>query len=348
MKEASMPRTKRTAVKKPVYYPILELPALPPDQLEALSANIAVNGVIIPILVDSDGPRRGIIDGNYRKQISLEHGYDCPEIVHPGLEEDEKRTLARALNLARRQLNTDQKRQLIADQLREAAGRTDRWVSKMLGVHHVTVASVRRELESVGQIIQQDWRVGTDGKQYRGTRRRDYWAQRRNRPKAIVENPLDFHPTPEHVTQALIARERFRGVILEPASGDGAIIRVLRQAGYTVRGSDIVDGEDFLKTRKGVANVVTNPPYSDGLAEKFCRHALAIAKGKVAMLLPMWFLEGIQRYDLFVRNPLKAVYVFSRRPTFGEHQEYHAPFGAFWAVWDKGYRGTSRIEWVLD
>ena len=53
----------------------------------------------MPILVDSDGPKRGIIDGNYRKQIADELGYDCPEIVQAGLEEDEKRTLARALNL---------------------------------------------------------------------------------------------------------------------------------------------------------------------------------------------------------------------------------------------------------
>jgi hypothetical protein len=159
---------------------------------------------------------------------------------------------------------------------------------------------------------------------------------------------LDFHPTPEHVTKALIARERFRGLILEPASGDGAIIRVLRKAGHTVMGTDIVEGEDFLKARKVVANVVTNPPYSDGMAEKFCRHALAIAKSKVAMLLPMWFLEGVQRHDLFAGHPLKAIYVFSRRPKFGEHQECHAPFGTFWAVWDKGYRGKPRIEWILD
>ena len=61
---------------------------------------------------------------------------------------------------------------------------------------------------------------------------------------------MDFHPTPEHVTEALIARERFQGLILEPASGDGAIIRVFRKAGYTVTGTDIVNGTDFLKTQE--------------------------------------------------------------------------------------------------
>jgi hypothetical protein len=31
----------------------------------ALKDNIAVNGVLVPILVDSEGPRRKIIDGKY-------------------------------------------------------------------------------------------------------------------------------------------------------------------------------------------------------------------------------------------------------------------------------------------
>jgi hypothetical protein len=40
------------------------------------------------------------------------------------------------VNRARRQLTTEQKRELIADQLREAPERTDRWIGKMLGIHH--------------------------------------------------------------------------------------------------------------------------------------------------------------------------------------------------------------------
>ena len=97
-----------------------------------------------------------------------------------------------------------------------------------------------------------------------------------------------------------------------------------------------------------MTNIVTNPPYADGLAEKFCRHALECAKGKVAMLVPMWFLEGVQRHDLFSIQPIKAIYIFSRRPKFGEHQDHQAPFGTFWAVWDKQFKGKPRIEWILD
>ncbi len=74
-----MPKTKaKPAVR---YQRVLRLPPLSPDQFEALRDNIAVNGVLVPILVDSHGPRRKIIDGNYRKAIADELGYDCPEIV---------------------------------------------------------------------------------------------------------------------------------------------------------------------------------------------------------------------------------------------------------------------------
>jgi ParB-like chromosome segregation protein Spo0J len=161
-------RTKIT--RKPVYEPVLKLPALPYEQFLALRDNIAVNGVLVPILVDGHGPRRKIIDGNYRRAIADELGYDCPEIVQAGLTEEETRTLARALNLARRQLSQDQKRQLIADQLRETPGRSSRWIGKQLGVHHATVASVRGEMEGTGQIIQLERTVGEDGKARPATR----------------------------------------------------------------------------------------------------------------------------------------------------------------------------------
>ena len=154
-----MPKTK--TVSKVKYEPVLQLPPLSYEEFTALRDNIAVNGVLVPILVDSDGLNRKIIDGNYRKQIADELGYDCPEIVQAGMEEDEKRVLARALNLARRQLNTDQKRKLIADQLKETPDKSLRWVAKMLGVHHATVGSVRGKWQSTGEISQLDTDCGT-------------------------------------------------------------------------------------------------------------------------------------------------------------------------------------------
>ena len=155
-----MPRTSA----KVSYEPVLKLPPLPEVQYSALKANIAVNGVLVPILVNGDGPRRKIIDGNYRKRIADELDYTCPEIVQGGLTEEEQRTLARALNLARRQLTTEEKRQLIADQLRETPQRSNRWVAKMLGVSHPTVGCVRAEMGRTGKVYQFEKTVGRDGK----------------------------------------------------------------------------------------------------------------------------------------------------------------------------------------
>jgi DNA methylase len=154
----------KTARAKVRYEAILRLPQLPYDQFLALRDNIAVNGVLVPILTDGGRPICHIIDGNYRKAIADELGYECPEIVQEGLAEEEKRTLARALNLARRQLTQEQKRQLVADQLRETPDRSNRWIGKQLGVHHATVSSIRSEMEGTGQIIQFERTVGKDGK----------------------------------------------------------------------------------------------------------------------------------------------------------------------------------------
>jgi hypothetical protein len=175
----------KTTKAKVRYSSVLNLPKLPYNQFMALRDNIAINGVLMPILTDGGSPVRKIIDGTYRKSIADELGYNCPEIVQGGLNEEEMRTLARALNLARRQLTSEQKRQLIADQLLETPNRSNRWISKQLGVSHPTVSSVRAEMEATGKVFQFDRTLGTDGKY---------------RPKRLFQNPpelrrpLDFYP----------------------------------------------------------------------------------------------------------------------------------------------------------
>lgn len=338
MKTKRRPKAKRS--RKVAYQPILQLPPLSEEDFQGLRSSIAVNGVKVPILIDE---KKRIIDGSYRKKIADELGYDCPEIVEAGLTEEEKRTLARALNLARRQLNTDQKRQIIADQLTETPNRSNRWIAKQLGVSHPTVISVREELEAGGKIYHLTEVVGEDGKTYPAAK--NHWQVR----KDGAGDPLIVHPTPPHVTKALLARESFEGAILEPASGDGSMTSVLLGHGYPVEATDIRGGQDFLRRRAKVANVVTNPPYSQSMAEAFVRHAMEIAQKKIAMLLPFYFLEGVQRHDLFSSRkwPVKGLYIFSRRPTFGDHDD-HSPFGCVWVVWERGYQGTPKTEWILE
>jgi len=128
----------KTKIKPKKYAPVLQLPPLSTEESDGLKASIAVHGVIVPILLTEDGR---IIDGDNRKRIADELGYDCPEIVQKGLAEDEIRALARSLNLARRQLNRVQRRQLVADQLRETSSWSNRRVAKLLGVDHQTIGA---------------------------------------------------------------------------------------------------------------------------------------------------------------------------------------------------------------
>ena len=260
-----MPRTTLKTIK---YRPILDLPPLPPDQYEALRANIAVNGVLVPILVDSDGPVRGIIDGTIRKAIAKELGYECPEIVQAGLEEEEKRTLARALNLARRHLNTEQKRQVIADQLAETPERSLRRVAKMLGVHHTTVSSVRAELASTGEISQLAKTVGQDGK---------------SRPSTYVFNggrPANPRPntiaTPSGICRFLhdlISPHYKVMTILDPSAGAGALTKPWK--GMKVVAYEIQKGTDFLRCPNQIKCdlVLCNPPFNNDNGEtRFLPH----------------------------------------------------------------------------
>src|SRR5688572_29081604 len=113
-RSSAMPKNARVASRTKVkYVAVLNLPALTHEDFTALRDNIAINGVLVPIIVDNNGPVRKIIDGNNRKVIADELGYECPEVVFEGLADEEKRTLARALNLARRQFSAEQKRQLV-------------------------------------------------------------------------------------------------------------------------------------------------------------------------------------------------------------------------------------------
>ena len=97
-------------------------------------------------------------------------------------------------------------------------------------------------------------------------------------------------------------REKFNGRIYECACGDGAMSKVLIQNGYIVDSTDLVDrgygkpNIDFLTqdySMMDIDNIITNPPFN--LSTEFTIRALNLAKGKVAMLNKLSFLEGINR-----------------------------------------------------
>ena len=142
--------------------PYQVMPPLADHEFEALKADISARGVQVPVEYDEAG---NILDGHHRVQACIELGLlNWPRLVRHGMSEAEKRRHARRLNLDRRHLDRDQKRDLIEAELRENPSSSDRSIGQGLGVDHKTVGKVRDGLESTGEIPQLDERKGRDSR----------------------------------------------------------------------------------------------------------------------------------------------------------------------------------------
>lgn len=75
--------------------------ALRPEEYEALKADIAKRGVMVPVELDDDG---NVLDGHHRLMIADSLGIDCPRVVRHFATEQEKREHVLKLNLLRRHL----------------------------------------------------------------------------------------------------------------------------------------------------------------------------------------------------------------------------------------------------
>lgn len=116
------------------------LPGLPASDREALRANIAANGVRIPIVKDQDG---NTIDGHHREAIAAELGLDCPVEVRTYGSELARMADALALNLARRNLTSEQRAEVRKNQQKvymglRNQGLTQTQAAAMVGVAQAT------------------------------------------------------------------------------------------------------------------------------------------------------------------------------------------------------------------
>jgi len=168
----------------------------------------------------------------------------------------------------------------------------------------------------------------------------------------------DFYPTPPEAVEPLFKREKFEGRVWECASGDGSMSKVIEKYNKCIS-SDLrtddevygLKGKDFLNTKTAtpIENIITNPPYK--LAIEFVQRAKKLATKKVALLLKLVFLEGINRYEMFQdkKFPLKKIYVFCRRVKIykkGIKTKNSGLIAYAWFVWDKDYKGEPTIGWI--
>jgi hypothetical protein len=181
------------------------------------------------------------------------------------------------------------------------------------------------------------------------------------RNSGYAKKPLGAYMTPEWCTQALMAflPRLAEYPVWEPACGTGSMVSVLRKAGFSVVGTDIDAGVDFL--RAGVAPtpagkigaIITNPPYD--LATEFIEHALRLTErdqGVVAMLLRCDFDHAQSRTHLFRDNP--AFYkklVLLRRivwfdPGAGNRTGKSPSYNHSWFLFDHMYSGPPTISYA--
>lgn len=150
--------------------------------------------------------------------------------------------------------------------------------------------------------------------------------------------------------------------IWECACGQGHLSEVLKNKGYSVYSTDLVDrgygiGDiDFLGSihNNFSGDILTNPPYK--YAQEFVEHSLhTLQDGHYCiMFLKIQFLEGKARKEMFKKYPPKYIYVFSERqnpmrngqPLDENGKKWSSTMCFAWFIWEKGFSGEPIIRWI--
>lgn len=153
--------------------------------------------------------------------------------------------------------------------------------------------------------------------------------------------------------------------IWEPACGEGHLSEALKELGYKVKSTDLINrgyGKqlDFLKCNiSWSGDILTNPPFK--YASEFIHKSMELLEeGRYGVFfLKVQFLETPARAKLFKECGLKYVIVNSERiccAKNGKFDKYFkkGPNGAYrggtqlycWFVFQKGYIGKPMIETI--
>jgi ParB-like chromosome segregation protein Spo0J len=122
------------------------MPELEPEQWDGLVADILANGVLVPVIKDQHGR---ILDGNNRAKIAGQLGIEYPVKVVQVADDADAWDKAVSLNCARRHLNREQKRDLIAREVMRRPDQSDRAIANRVGASPTTVGTVRAAVNTV-------------------------------------------------------------------------------------------------------------------------------------------------------------------------------------------------------
>lgn len=172
----------------------------------------------------------------------------------------------------------------------------------------------------------------------------------------------DFYATEPKAVRLLLELENFDYNIWECACGEGHLSEEMIKLGYNVFSSDKyeriycsnkIDFLDFNSQNNlpfvDKFDIITNPPYK--YANDFIEKGLSILKegNKMALFLPIRYLEGKTRKNLFKQNPPKKILVSSCRlkcAINGDFENVKSSAMCYaWFIWEKGNKELPIIDW---
>lgn len=176
--------------------------------------------------------------------------------------------------------------------------------------------------------------------------------------KTASREENDYYATDPRAMRELLKYESFNNDIWECACGEGNLSEVLKENGYNVYSTDLIDRgypddlKDFLQnTEKFNGDIITNPPFK--YTTQFILKSLeAIPEGnKVAMFLKINYLSGKARYrEIYSKFPPQRIYVFSSKIACSKNNKpegyKHGAMDYVWMVWEKGQYGPTELKWI--
>lgn len=179
----------------------------------------------------------------------------------------------------------------------------------------------------------------------------------------------DYYPTPGWCVDRLLEEVNISSVKwLEPAAGDGALIRAVAARLGTAPTWTAIELQDRFKTDleaivdssrvhigsfldvplvKEYDVIITNPPFSKAL--EFIKKSIELEPEYVCMLLRLNFMGSGERSD-FLRKYTPDIYVVPNRPSFNGKGTDSIEYA--WFVWQRkkkfGKSGTGLIKILKD
>ena len=150
------------------------------------------------------------------------------------------------------------------------------------------------------------------------------------RSKKELRAKDDFYPTPDWVGKILVKYFPIKGSIWECACGNGALAKVLQQAGYSVVATDLI--------WRGYGSSGVDLSY------EFMEHGFHLALASLALLLPIRYLAGLKRAEFYKIKPPHKIIIIPKKIDFLNSGNPVMEFA--WFVWDKTKSGPTQVIWA--